>query len=67
MSISHRAAAVPSEENDLAALYLAPTTEAPVTTLHADEVEQFQARDGSVAVPEPLQAFMGVERLVPPA
>lgn len=30
-------------------------------------LEQFQARDGSVAVPEPLQAFMGVERLVPPA
>ncbi|HYO97770.1 MAG TPA: serine--tRNA ligase, partial [Polyangiaceae bacterium] len=29
-------------------------------------LEQFQARDGSVAIPEPLQAFMGAERLVPP-
>jgi seryl-tRNA synthetase len=30
-------------------------------------LEQFQQKDGSVIVPEPLRAFMGTDRLVPPA
>jgi len=29
-------------------------------------LEQFQQKDGSVIVPEPLRAFMGTDRLVPP-
>jgi seryl-tRNA synthetase len=29
-------------------------------------LEQFQQRDGSVILPEPLRAFMGTDRLVPP-
>ena len=28
-------------------------------------LEQYQQKDGSVIVPEPLRAFMGTERLVP--
>jgi seryl-tRNA synthetase len=28
-------------------------------------LEQFQQRDGSVVLPEPLRAFMGTDRLVP--
>jgi seryl-tRNA synthetase len=29
-------------------------------------LEQFQQRDGSVLIPEPLHAFMGTDRLTPP-
>jgi len=29
-------------------------------------LEQFQQKDGSVLIPEPLRAFMGTDRLVPP-
>ncbi len=30
-------------------------------------LEQYQQKDGTVVVPEPLRAFMGTDRLVPEA